>query len=293
MKVLLTGADGQLGADLCRVIAKSDLIPLTQNDIEITDADAVGLICRKFKPDIIINTAAYVRVDDCEDECDLAFKVNALGARNMAVAAHQVGAALIHLSTDYVFGGEGPGRTVPYTEFDPPCPVSTYGRSKLAGEDYVRHLCPRHIIVRTSGLFGVAGAMGKGGNFIEAILSRARKGEELKVVDDQWFSPTYSYDLAGKMAELMSGRYYGTLHITSSGVCTWYQFACRILELAGLSAKVTPVTTEQYPLKAKRPAYSVLDNYQLRLLGLDNMPSWQSALKHYLNEKGYLPGAQR
>jgi dTDP-4-dehydrorhamnose reductase len=289
MKVLLTGADGQLGADLCRVIAKSDLIPLTQNDIEITDADAVGRICRKFKPDIIINTAAYVRVDDCEDECDLAFKVNALGARNMAVAAHEVGAVLIHLSTDYIFGGEGSGRNIPYTEFDAPCPISVYGRSKLAGEGYVRHLCPRHIIVRTSGLFGVAGAMGKGGNFIEAILNRARKGDQLKVVDDQWFSPTYSHDLAKKMAEVMSSRYFGTLHITSSGVCTWYQFACLILELAGLSARITPVTTEQYPLKAKRPAYSVLDNYQLRLLGLDNMPSWQSALKHYLHEKGYLP----
>ena len=288
MKVLLTGADGQLGTDLCRVIDKSDLVPLTQNDIEITDADAVGNICRRYKPDIIINTAAYVRVDDCEDECDMAFKVNALGARNLAVSAQELGAVLIHMGTDYVFGGEGPGRSAPYTEFDIPHPVNTYGRSKLAGEDYVRHLCNRYFIIRTSGLFGVAGSLGKGSNFVETILNRARKGDEIRVVDDQRFSPTYTLDLARKIAQLMITRYFGTFHITNSNTCSWYEFTCRILELAGVSTKVTPVTTEQYPLKAKRPAFSVLDNYHLRLLGIDDMQSWQDALKDYLREKGSL-----
>jgi dTDP-4-dehydrorhamnose reductase len=288
MKVLVTGANGQLGTDLCKVLGHFELIPLTDKDIEISDMSSVKQAFSKYKPDVIINTAAYVRVDDCEDESDKAFSVNALGARNVAVVAQELGAKLVHISTDYVFGGEAEPRTTPYTEFDTPVPLSVYGKSKLAGENLVRHLCLRHFIVRTSGLFGVAGSMGKGGNFIETMLELAGERDQLKVVNDQVFSPTYARDLARKIVQLMTTDYYGILHITNRGACSWYEFAREILRLAGLKAPVVPITSDQYPQKARRPRYSVLDNYHLRLLGMDDMPIWQEALREYMIEKQYI-----
>jgi dTDP-4-dehydrorhamnose reductase len=288
MKVLVTGANGQLGTDLCKVLRDFELIPLTDKDIEISDMSSVKQAFSKYKPDIIINTAAYVRVDDCEDERDKAFLVNALGARNVAVVAQELGARLVHLSTDYVFGGEDEPRTTPYTEFDTPVPLSIYGKSKLAGEDFVRHFCLRHFIVRTSGLFGVAGSSGKGGNFVETMLKLAKERDELRVVNDQVFSPTYTLDLARKMAQLMTTDYYGIFHITNRGACSWYEFTTEILKLAGVKTPVVPTTSDQYPQKARRPRYSVLDNYQLRLLGMDDMPTWQEALKDYLIARGHI-----
>jgi dTDP-4-dehydrorhamnose reductase len=288
MKVLVTGANGQLGTDLCKVLRDFELIPLTDKDIEISDMSSVKQAFSKYKPGIIINTAAYVRVDDCEDEKDKAFSVNALGARNVAVVAQELGARLVHLSTDYVFGGEAEPRTTPYTEFDTPVPLSIYGKSKLAGENLVRHFCLRHFIVRTSGLFGVAGSMGKGGNFIETMLRLAKERDELKVVNDQVFSPTYTMDLARKIAQLMTTDYYGIFHITNRGACSWYQFTTEILKLAGLKTPVVPITSDQYPQKARRPRYSVLDNSHLRLLGMDDMRPWQEALKDYIMEKGHI-----
>jgi dTDP-4-dehydrorhamnose reductase len=288
MKVSVTGANGQLGTDLCRVLRDFELIPLTDKDIEISDVSSVKQAFSKYKPDIIINTAAFVRVDDCEDERDKAFSVNALGARNVAVVAQELGARLVHLSTDYVFGGEAEPRTTPCTEFDTPVPLSIYGKSKLAGENFVRHFCLRHFIVRTSGLFGVAGSMGKGGNFIETMLRLAGERDELRVVDDQVFSPTYTMDLARKIAQLMTTDYYGIFHITNRGSCSWYEFAKEIFKLAGIKTRVVPVSSDQYPQKARRPRYSVLDNYQLRLLGMDDMPTWQEALKDYLVARGHI-----
>ena len=288
MKVLVTGASGQLGTDLCEVLRDFELIPLTHKDIEINDMDSVKQAFNKYKPDIIVNTAAYVRVDDCEDEKEKAFKVNALGARNVAVVAQELGARLVHLSTDYVFGGEDESRTTPYTEFDTPVPLSIYGKSKLAGENLVRHFCLRHFIVRASGLFGVAGSSGKGGNFIETMLRLARERDELKVVNDQVFSPTYTGDLARKIAQLMATEYYGIFHITNKGTCSWYKFTAEIVKLAGIKTPVVPITSDQYPQKARRPRYSVLDNYHLRLLGMDDMRPWREALKDYLVARGHI-----
>jgi len=305
MKILVTGANGQLGTDLCKVRGDFELIPLTDKDIEISDMSSVKQAFGEYKPDIIINTAAYVRVDDCEDEKDKAFSVNALGARNVAVVAQELGARLVHLSTDYVFGGDQPSTIKPsttklstiqpvpkpprpYTEFDTPVPLSVYGKSKLAGEDLVRHLCLRHFIIRTSGLFGVAGSMGKGGNFIETMLKLARERDELSVVSDQVFSPTYARDLALKIARLMVTDYYGIFHITNRGYCSWYEFAREILKLADIKTPVVPITSDQYPQKARRPTYSVLDNYHLRLLGMDDMRPWQEALRDYLLARGHI-----
>jgi len=285
MKVLITGADGQLGTDLCKVIKGHDLILLTINDGDISNLDFVKKQLVQHKPRVIINTAAYVRVDDCEDNKDLAFQVNAVGARNMAVAAEDIGACLLHISTDYVFGGEKQQRNLPYTEYDNPVPCNIYGESKLAGEILVKHLCKRHIIVRSSALFGTAGAMGKGGNFVETIARLAREKDELRVVSDQVFSPTYTYDLALRIAQLIETEYYGTIHITNSGACSWHEFAVEIIREAGLKTPVSPITTAQYPQKARRPPYSVLDNYQSRLLNFEEMRNWKAALHEYFKQK--------
>ena len=288
MKVAIIGANGQLGTDLCQALRHIELIPLTHADIEIADMASVKEAMMPHRPAVIINTAAFVRVDDCETERDKAFLTNALGARNVAVVAQGVGAKLVHLSTDYVFGGEVEPRTIPYTEFDTPIPLSIYGKSKLAGEDFVCHLCPRHFIVRTSGLFGLAGASGKGGNYVETILNLAKQRNELRVINDQVFSPTYTKDLATKIAQLIQSEYYGVFHITNKGYCSWYEFAKEILKQAGLKTRLIPINSGQYPQKAKIPGFSVLDNYHLRLIGMDDMPTWQEALRDYMIKKGYI-----
>jgi len=288
MKIAITGADGQLGTDVCRTLIDFEIVPLTDKDIEISTMGSVKQVLEKHKPDVIINTAAYVRVDDCETEQEKAFSVNALGAKNMAVVAQQIQAKLIHISTDYVFGGEAEPQNTPYTEFDTPVPISIYGKSKLAGENFVRDFCHKYFIVRTSGLFGVAGSMGKGGNFVETMLSLGKERDELRVVNDQIFSPTYTKDLAIKIAQLIQTEYYGTFHITNRDACSWYEFTTEILKLAGLQTPVIPITSDQYPQKARRPRFSVLDNYHLRLLGMDDMRSWREALEDYLKEKGHI-----
>jgi dTDP-4-dehydrorhamnose reductase len=288
MKVLITGANGQLGTDLCRALHDFEVIPLTHADIEVTDINSVKNAFKKYLPDVAINTAAYVRVDDAEDEREKAFSVNALGALNVAAAAQQIQARLVHISTDYVFGGEAGQRTLPYIEFDLPFPPNTYGKSKLAGEKFVQGLGNKYLIIRTSGLFGAAGSSGKGGNFVETILRFARERDELNVVDDQFFSPTYTKDLAGKIVQLVITEHYGILHITNKGACSWYEFAREILKLAGLKTPVLPVTSGRHPQKARRPLYSVLDNYQLRLLGMDDMRSWPEALQDYMTMKGHI-----
>lgn len=288
MKILITGADGQLGTDICKTLKKHDLVPLTIEDGDIVDLSFVKKQCLKHRPDVIINTAAYVLVDACEENRDLAYRVNALGARNVAVVAEEIGARLVHISTDYVFGGEDSTRTTPYTEFDDPVPCNVYGASKLAGEELIRHLCKRHFIIRSSALFGMAGAMGKGGNFVETMLKLAKEKPELRVVNDQVFSPTYTHDLAIRIAQIMETEYFGIFHVTNSGTCSWYEFTIEILSLAGIKTPVVPITSDQFPQKARRPRYSVLGNYQLELLSWDDLRPWQQALKHYLSQKGHV-----
>lgn len=288
MKVAITGANGQLGTDLCQVLHSTEILPLTHRDIEITNISSVKEILGKRKPDIIINTAAYVRVDDCETEPDKAFSINALGARNVAVVAQELGAKLVHISTDYVFGGEPGARTIPYTEFDTPIPANVYGKSKLAGENFVEHLCHKYFIIRVSGLFGVAGTSGKGGNFVETILRLSKERDKLTVVNDQVFSPTYTKDSAQKIGQLITTEFYGIFHITNKGACSWYEFAKEVLQLAGLTTPIIPITSDQYPQKAKRPHFSVLDHYHLRLMDMDDIRPWQEALEDYMKEKGHL-----
>jgi len=292
MNVSIIGANGQLGTDLCWILQDTEeVIPLTHAELEIANMNSVGDAFNKHRPDVVINTAAYVKVDDCETEQDRAFLINAIGARNVAVMAEEMGAKLVHISTDYVFGGESEPRTAPYSEFDAPVPPNTYGKSKLAGEELVRHLCTRHFVVRSSGLFGTAGSSGKGGNFVETMLRLAQERAELRVVHDQVFSPTYTRDLARKIAHLIYTEYYGIFHITNRGSCSWYEFTKEILRLAGLNTPITPITSDQYPQKAKRPQFSALDNYHLRLLGMDDMRPWQEAIRDYMVRKGHIKEA--
>jgi len=288
MRVLIVGSKGQLGSDLCRFLRSFEIISLTHSDVDITEMESIRRVFTEYKPEVIINPAAYVRVDDAETNQDEAYLVNALGARNVAVVAQELGAKLIQISTDYVFGGGNESTIDPYTEFDTPVPSNLYGKSKLAGEILVQHLCSKHIIIRTSGLFGVAGSSGKGGNFVETMLRLALERNELTVVNDQIFSPTYTKDLAEKIAQLINTTYYGIFHITNRGTCSWYEFTKEILRLAGLNTPLVPITSDQYPQRAQRPRFSVLDNYHLRLLGIDDMRSWQEALADYMKEKGHI-----
>lgn len=288
MRVMVIGANGQLGSDLCKELNAFDLVPLLHSNIEITDMDSIKAAFEKHQPDVVINTAAYHRTDECETNPDRSFLVNALGTRNVAIVAQEHGSKIVYISTDYIFGGERERRNTPYTEFDVPVPLNVYGWSKLAGEDYVKHLCSRHFIIRSSGLFGIRGSSVKGGNFVETMLRLAQERDELRVVNDQVFSPTYTKDLAKKIVQLIDTEYYGIFHITNKEACSWYEFTKEILGLVGLRTPVIPIASDQYPQKAVRPHFSVLDNYHLRLLGMDDMRPWQEAVKDYMREKGHI-----
>ena len=287
-RIVIIGATGQLGTDLCQELSWAALLRLNHSNIAVSDLRSVRQALQKCEVNVVINTAAFHKTDDCESDPDRAFLVNAIGARNVAVVTQEIGAKLVHISTDYIFGGESDSHTTSYTEFDTPVPLNIYGKSKLAGEDFVRHFCQRHFIIRTSGLFGVAGSSGKGGNFVETMVRLGKERDELRVVGDQVFSPTYTKDLAKMIAQLINTEYYGIFHITNKDTCSWCEFTKEILSLAGLKTTVVPITSDQYPQKAKRPRFSVLDNYHLRLLGMDDMRSWREALKDYMKEKGHL-----
>ena len=283
MRIVLIGADGQLATELSRILDHADLLALRHQDLDITDAGKVGSAVDSARPDIVINTAAFHRVDDCEVEAEKAFAVNALGARNLARACAKGGAALLHISTDYVFDGR---KKRPYAEDDPAFPLSVYGASKLAGELFIRFGLERHYIVRTTGLFGFAGASGKGGNFVRTMLRLAREGSAIKVVADQRMSPTSAGDLANKLVWLMETECYGTYHITNAGECSWYEFADAIFAETGITVRLEATTTEALGARARRPAYSVLGNVALRRKGSDDLPHWRDALHRYLASKG-------
>lgn len=284
-RVALIGSTGQLGNDLVRVFDDVDLVPLTHSEFEICDPDAPTQMLRRVKPSVVINTSAYHQVDECEDHIERSFDVNAFGPRRVAEACRDAGAVLVHLSTDYVFGG---ARTHPWLEDDRPHPLNVYGASKVAGEHLVRSATPRYFVVRGSGLYGVAGSSGKGGNFIETMLRLAEGGKPIKVVADQVLSPTYTRHLAEKIRELLDTDAYGLYHVTNAGSCSWFEFAQRIFEQVGVSPDLSPTTTAEFGARATRPEYSVLGHGRLREIGRDDLPEWPDALAAYLKEKGHI-----
>lgn len=287
MTTLLIGAEGQLGQELGQVFNDQDLVPLTHSDLELTDRAHVWGTLRKYRPDLILNTAAYHQVDECEKFPERAFAVNAVAVRELAIAAKAIGATLVHFSTDYVFDGR---RRTPYHEDDLPGPLSVYATSKLAGEYFVRATLPQHFVIRTCGLYGLAGRCSKMGNFVETMLRLAREGREIRVVGDQIVTPTSAKELAHKVRQLVETGAYGLYHISNSGDCSWYQFASAIFEMIGLSPRLQETTAAAFGAPAMRPSYSVLDNANLRSLGLDDLRYWRDALADYLAERARLLG---
>jgi len=277
MKVALIGAKGQLGQDIVKTGPEGvELKKFTHEDIDITDRERVMNLLGKEPFDVIINTAAFHKTDQCEDEPEKAFSVNAVGVKNLADACLETGAVLLHISTDYVFDGKK--KKQPYYEDDQPNPINIYGLSKYAGELIIRNYLDRYYIVRSSSLYGVAGASGKGGNFPYTILKKARAGEKLRVVDDVFMVPTHTYDLAEGIWKLITEEHpYGVYHITHTGYCTWYEFAVKILELAGIKAEIEPVKHTEFPVKAKRPLWSVLGTRR----GIELCP-WEEGLKRFI-----------
>jgi dTDP-4-dehydrorhamnose reductase len=274
------GAAGQLGRDLCTRLP-GEVLPLTRADCDLTNATAVRAKFLDLKPDVVLNCAAYNFVDKAEDEPMAAFMVNAFAVRELAQACCDLGLALVHFSTDYVFGLDA-ARQTPFREGDAPGPVSAYGLSKLAGEYFVRSLCPKHFVIRTCGLYGRWGTGGKGGNFVETMLRVAGLAKPLKVVADQVCTPSYTVDVAEAVGRIVQTADYGLYHVTNAGQCTWHEFAATIFELAGVKADLTPITSAQFGAKARRPPYSAMASERP---ATPRMRPWREALAAYLAEK--------
>lgn len=279
-KILITGCNGQLGRALNKVYKEVTLIntDVTESEgvkaLDITDVEAVLKMIRQEKPDVIINCAAHTAVELCESQWDLAYRINAIGARNLSIAAAEVGAKMIQVSTDYVFDGTG---SRPYTEFDEPGTCSAYGKTKLEGERFVKEFVPKHFILRTAWLYG------EGKNFLRTMLKLSETKEEVRVVKDQFGTPTSAAELARLIHYLEPTENYGTFHATCEGQCSWAEFAEKIFQMAGKSTKVIPITTEEYHAKVERPAYSVLDNYMLGLTTDYRMADWETALREFMD----------
>jgi dTDP-4-dehydrorhamnose reductase len=285
MKIALIGADGQLGKDIYSYFSDSGLtvVPLTEKDIDVCDAKLCSSALLQLKPEIIINTAAFHRVDTCEEELQKTFAVNVTGVKNLAEICLSIKSVLVHFSTDFVFGGYD--KRTPYIEDDCPAPVSIYGISKLAGEYVIKYMLERYYICRLSGLYGHSRSIGKGYNFVEMMIDLAEEGRNIKVVDDQVLTPTSTKDVTEKLYRLIRTEKFGLYHMTNSGECSWYEFACEIFRLAGIKPDISPTTSEEFGAKAKRPAYSVLDNKKLREAGIGDMRHWKEALTDYMKER--------
>jgi dTDP-4-dehydrorhamnose reductase len=280
-KVAIIGSTGQLGSDILEVFGEKAL-PLSHDEIEVKDINS----CRKVLKDVdaVINCAAYVKVDDSEDHPEAAFMVNAIGARNVAMVCNEKQIKNVYLSTDFVFDGE---QKEPYHEDDNPNPINTYGLSKYAGEIFTRNYCSDYYIIRSSSLFGIKGAKGKGGNFVDWMIGKANNNEIIKVVEDVVMSPTYTKDAAEVIKNIADKELpYGIYHVASQGYCSWFEFAKKIFHFLDINAKLSPIKSEEINRKARRPKFSALESKKLNIYGL-KMRNWENALKGYLRKKEY------
>ncbi|MBG9737721.1 dTDP-4-dehydrorhamnose reductase [Paenibacillus alvei] len=278
MKVLVTGAGGQFGMEMLIVLHRQGIpaVGYGHGDMDVTDEEQVMKVMETVRPTHVIHAGAYTKVDMAESDPDQAYRVNAFGTRNVAVAASRIGAALVYISTDYVFDGKSDS---PYNEFHPVRPINVYGRSKWEGERFVRNHHSAAFIIRTSWVFGIYGD-----NFVKAIIRKASTEQVLQVVHDQVGAPTYALDLAEKIVELLFTSKYGTYHITNSGSCSWHEFAAAIIKEAGVNAVVRAVPTSEFPRPARRPKYSVLEPLALRLNGFSPLRHWNEGLQHFLQK---------
>lgn len=278
MKIIVTGVKGQLGYDVVRELTSrgyEDVLGIDIEDLNITDEDAVYDFFKLNKPDVIVHCAAYTAVDKAEDDINTCMSVNVKGTRNLLNQARSNDAKFIYISTDYVFDGD---KKAPYEVFDDPNPESVYGVTKCHGEKEVR-LYEKHFIVRISWVFGK-----NGNNFVKTMLRLGKERESLNVVNDQFGSPTYTFDLSRLLVDMVESESYGTYHATNEGTCTWYEFTREIFRLANISTSVNPILTVDYPTKAKRPKNSVMSKKSLDDKRFKRLPSWQDALKRYLEE---------
>lgn len=276
LKIWVAGASGQLGQAINQVAdpLELELLNTDKDELDITVIDDVLSFGEINRPDVIINCAGLTDLKTCSDCPEEAFRVNALGARNLSIVAARSGAKFVQLSTDDVFDGK---TTRPYSEFDDTNPITVYGRSKLAGENYVKEFTKKHFVIRSNWIYG------EGNNFVNHVLEAAEKHEELDVASDQFGSPTSALDLARLVLHLIQTNEYGTYHATCRGVCSRYEFAKEILKLADKSVKVRPVPTAESSFSSVRPAYAVLDNFILRIINSYEMPEWKTSLKEYMN----------
>ena len=299
MKILITGSKGQLGnelqdiiksgkCDICNMperVKEYEVIALDVEDLDITSFESVKKVLEKEKPDVVINCAAATNVDGCESNVDLAFKINSLGPRNLAIICERIDAKLVQVSTYYVFSGQG---IKPLTEFDLTAPYSVYGKTKLLGESYVREFSSKYFIVRTAWLYGRVGK-----NFVYTMMKLGEEKEVLNVVNDQRGNPTNANDLAYHILKLIETEEYGVYHCTGKGECSWYEFAKEIMDLSNRKCKVNPCTSQEYKTPAKRPEYSSLDNMMLRATVGDDMREWKDALKSFINKSVMLKGENK
>lgn len=282
-KLLVTGCNGQLGRAVNKQFegTEYELVNTDVSDLDITDIDEVIKFVEEVKPYAIINCAAHTAVDACEVQQDSAYKINAIGPRNLSIAATKTGAKMVHISTDYVFAGDA---TEPYTEFCEVNPQSMYGKTKLAGEEYVKQFADKYFIIRTAWLYG------DGKNFVKTLLRLSETHDTISVVNDQVGSPTSTRELAKAIAVLLPTQNYGLFHGTCEGSCSWADFTKEIFRLTNKSTKVNPVTTKEYmemnPASAKRPAYSILENYMFKLTTDFMFADWKDALSDYIKEFG-------
>jgi dTDP-4-dehydrorhamnose reductase len=277
MRFTVIGAAGQLGRDLCPRLP-GEVIPLGRDRADLTRADLLRATLTDLRPEVVVNCAAYNLVDKAESEPEAAFAVNAWGVRALAMICHDLGSVLVHFSTDYVFGLDAERRE-PYRETDAPGPLSIYGMSKLAGEYFARALCPNHYVVRTCGLYGLRGSGGKGGNFVNKMLDLAAQGRPLRVVADQFCTPSYTLDVALATVQLTQSQRPGLYHLTNGGACSWHEFAAAIFHEAGVKADLSAIPTAEYSTPARRPAFSVLAST------LAPLRHWRDALRAYLGER--------
>jgi len=282
MKIAIIGGNGQLGSDLAEVFSKDyEVTILNHTDIEITNIDSVSDVISSVKADIVLNTAAYHVVPEAEKFPDKAFNVNGTGVLNLAKICQDKKAVLVHYSTDYVFDGS---KQKPYREEDRPNPLNVYANTKLAGEYFALNYCDRSFIIRVSGIYGKIPCRAKGGNFITTMIKFSKEKPEVRVVDDEVLTPTPTIEIAKNTAELIKTDAFGLYHMSCEGEVSWYEFAKTIWEVLNLKTPLYPASVKDFPLVVKRPFYSVLDNFNLRKIKMNQMPEWKEALKDYLNK---------
>lgn len=289
MRVAIVGANGQLGNDLVRAFSEKgdDVYSLTHREIEVSNIDSVSDVLRTTKPEVVVNSSAMHQVERCERAPDIAFAVNALGPRNLALVTRDLNAILIQVSTDYVFDGS---KASPYVERDAPLPLNVYGNTKLAGEYFVRTLNPKHFVLRTSALYGKYACRGKGGlNFVDLMLKLARERGKVRVVDDEFVTPTSTADLARQIVAVSQCEAFGLYHATAEESCSWYEFAKEIFELTKTDVRLEAATPGEFPAKVPRPSYSVLENQALKSRGMNLFRTWREGLRDYLEVQQPVP----